>query len=750
MTSTSAATIMDALVPCGVDGLLWKNDSGTAVHFHSRPQTFIETPAYASLCEYLANDTGECSMYLCLDAPNMGKTHMVAAAAQNRGDIRFGFRGDTGMLSDAKGRICRWLKAQHLCPEGMPDPDSIRNMAVLIWKQGILRAIQHQVRERARDAGSEEDTTAKQIVEFAVRDKLHILGTLGKYLPWGVQLDAAALAEEWVSVKEDLYYCTLQQRIGDINIVLHFDEIQAIIRHENNIVFDARVPGPLPPPGSSPHECMRYILVWLSEAMKSMFDVHWLKPCLTGICMVTDASFHFPSGMPVWPRVHLPFFTTDTVKAVLLKHIHVDKPDVFHELAAGAQGCPHAVQSVLSELAPSIGSKNPNQTVASILNTAGFKLLRNNRVFYMYETDIIPLLLVILAVAFPEDAGGVPIIIDGIPAARFPREAVPLEWAGLVRMGGLRAYGDGDDIVVFPPYPFLSAFIEHKASKQPAIHDAWSFVAHAHALPLRLGQPARGMAFPLAVALELCYPESPLLHAIYTRVQASIPHGCRRISLHAVTSMDTKTHEVTHAALTKMVLGSSIVGPTTIVLGMGVDDNPAWDFVLPMTGYECRDWGWEPVPTLLFAKLSNPTYGTPEEHEADILRLHDYMRIYSRVNTGEARALACYLQYNNKEIDTAASEVGRPRDIPFGLGFGRWVRGCAPGMCVIVVDVNRDLLNTCAIRFETVLPQCSDTHIHTTTTSCEDVSSSACSNPTVPTFATSWMAAIQPLPVTTK
>jgi hypothetical protein len=121
-----------------VDGLLWKVGSeSTDVHFQIgyAAARYVETPAYASLCEYLAADEGECSMYVCFDAPNMGKSVLVRQAVKHSGDILLQTRGDTYCLMDAKDQMFAWQKAQYDEYGGMIDPASARIMGVRMRKQ---------------------------------------------------------------------------------------------------------------------------------------------------------------------------------------------------------------------------------------------------------------------------------------------------------------------------------------------------------------------------------------------------------------------------------------------------------------------------------------------------------------------------------------------------------------------------------------------------------------------------------------
>jgi hypothetical protein len=417
----------------------------------------------------------------------------------------------------------------------------------------------------------------------------------------------------------------------------------------------------------------------------------------------------------------------------------------LHALAVGVQGPPRAVLMLLLKLQEGTRRSNLDSvmSIGQLLSSTCYYLFGSGRVLYMGVRHTIPLLLVSLAVAFPEDAGGIQVTIDGMPAARFPRACVPLEWAGLVRMCGLRAYGEGDDVVVFPPYPLLSAFIQYKSDKNTCIDDTASFVTRVHALPVRLGKPGRGFAFRVAVALELYYESSPLMAAMFTIIEAGLPVTCRRMSLSGVACIDTEMSHVTPAKLVSLVL--PCMNPR-VVLVMGSDVNPAWDVVIPFSAEQgCT------TRMLLFIKIGDPAHCTPDTHAENIRRLHEYVIEYRRVRTyGSVHALACYLRHNDNLKETGGMGPWTPsytcsagpfdRTIP-PLGIPpigeiwRWVPGCAPDTCVFVLDYNRETLARCAIRFDCLLPSHGGVH---TQTACDD------GYPAGPSFSTSWIAAIRP------
>lgn len=266
---------------------------------------------------------------------------------------------------------------------------------------------------------------------------------------------------------------------------------------------------------------MQHTLLWLTEAMVHVFASPAIRPCLTGI---SGMDWGTSSMLKVWAAPQLPYFSKDMVKEVLRHYVTFSDARVEDAIAAGAEGCPRAVQHVLRVLRDAAcnihgGRDGGVHTVADVLRAAQASWLSAEREKYRHlwatEVHAEAVLQALLAVTLPVPAGGTRMALESAPAVAFPFDYVPAVWYGASHAGVLRLRTVGcGTVVVYPPYPFLWACISSLGARGTTVSHCMHLVAGSTEVlqNARLYHPGR--VSQLALALELCMPSSALSLAI--------------------------------------------------------------------------------------------------------------------------------------------------------------------------------------------------------------------------------------------
>jgi len=259
-----------------------------------------------------------------LNAPGMGKTVTVEAAAEATGVIFVRFIGSNGIMHSAQKQIERELRAEAARSGGLVDPELAEEIGVKAWKLA-LAACMDRCREEMQARGRRVRLVEVNGVSFdtTVRSAETIIADARSALLRAV---AAGAAGHWVA---------------DAPVLLHFDEIQALLSDNE------RPQGRRPPAASSPAISMRYTLVWLSSALREVCAGDRFKPVITGINVDTMASMRFDSSIKTWPIEPLPYFSPAKTRGALREYLTFASEQDEWLVARGVAGCPRAVQHLL-------------------------------------------------------------------------------------------------------------------------------------------------------------------------------------------------------------------------------------------------------------------------------------------------------------------------------------------------------------------------------------------------------------------
>lgn len=494
---------------------------------------FIETGAFAAVCDFLRDDGSDPHVYVCLDAPGMGKTRTVQEAAARCGAVYVCFPAGRGLLSNAVHRLRGALEEVAAGNAGLVEPAVAEKIAMHTWRVALTACVRHTA--TAIEHGSQ------QRIGTVHRDDIDWRGDEG----------SGSVEDELAAAHARLMAAATAHAPGTKCVLLHFDEIQAMVRDP---AVDGRVQQHAPTTPVPPVECLRYVLVWFSAALHQVLQNSFIKPVITGISVDADDSLRFDSGMKKWPNVPLPYFTPAQAAHVLRSHVEFDDDALLQEVAQGAQGCPRAVQYVLLALLDRAldtlrgGSPSEHWTAQELLGAAISAWRTSGRGSFLRaaEEHARTARNALLAVLFPSPQHATRAVIDDIPVACLPVAVVPREWRDAAHVGVLRLRVSGDgNVVLFPPYPFLEAYLQHVSLRNFHVQDCIHLATSAYALSLTSGHFGRGKVFELAVALELCDPSSPLLLSVVQQPQlagfAPLPSFCKLRSFASIS--DLPSHE---------------------------------------------------------------------------------------------------------------------------------------------------------------------------------------------------------------
>lgn len=510
---------------CGRPDVVWTGAAHGDDVFATSTGFFVSTQAAESLQQFISSPRGDDpSIFVLLDAPGMGKTSTVARAARASRCAYVRLQGGSGMLSSALIHL-QWLLRAH-AHDGLLSGELAQELAMRVWTVAFI-ACMRRMTESVQAGVLHMDLDDNNGVNWTEFDH-----------------DVAALQPALASAQAALT-TTLASHTGpDTRAMFHFDEIQQLLpAMDGDAVQQHRPPTPC-----APQECMRYALVWFSAALRRALDKACIRVALTGISGGVHTSLRFDSGMKFWPARPLPYFTPAMVVCVLRAYVHISDGALENAIAAGAQGCPRVVQHVLLQLSrwrrDGWAGGCSTWTATDLLHSSR-DLWRSNATGSFLQATASHLDAVqqaVLAAAFPEDVSAEETIVDGIPAITMPLLRVPLAWRTASAVGAIRMRAVGaSDVVIFPPYPFLEHYLNSLDSKRLAVHNCVDLVTRAREAPRSSGAFARGHAFQLAVALEICIPTSPLWrHLIDAMHELGVRVGPLRCT-HALSSFRTVT-----------------------------------------------------------------------------------------------------------------------------------------------------------------------------------------------------------------
>lgn len=416
------------------------------------------------------------------------------------------FDGGTGILESARGHLMLELSEAATKSGGLIAATVARDIAVRTWKAAIATCLLLAGKALKSSAG-----------------KLH-LGFLSRNgIDW-TNADPHTI-DPFVERARDALLEAVSTVPRQSAVVLHFDEVQALLQHEGS-QLDGCVPSHDPPSPCKPSECMRHVLVWFSEALRTVCSDLLLKPCITGISVSAVEGLRFDSGMKIWPANPLPYFGKVRVKELLRNYVRFDDSDdgarAENSIAAGAAGCPRAVQYVLLVLHNRACSAASGESVlpcdvSSLLRAARDFWLRSGSGSFLQATEAHAISAVdaLMATAFPAEKGGLPCEVDGVAAAEFPTARITQEWRQAAAAGALRLrVSDKDRVVMFPPYPFLEHYLNGIGTRHLSLKHCLELVRVAHTMPFWKGVFGRGKSFEVALASELRLFSSPVLRRL--------------------------------------------------------------------------------------------------------------------------------------------------------------------------------------------------------------------------------------------
>lgn len=488
----------------GVDGLSLLRRPDSLPSFHDTTGAFVPTPASTAAEAFMQERAGgvvDPTLFVLLDAPGMGKTATIAAAARATGSIFVRFLASDGILWSARQAIEAELQAESTRRgDGLVDPATAEAIGVRTWRIAMA-ACMDRCREMLPKAGP----------------------WIGAFHPNGVDFDVAGRSVDHVVAAA---YAALRSTVAegaaagrweaDASIVMHFDEIQAMLE---------RGPRPqerCPRAPSTPAVFKQYALVWFSTALRLVCAGRELKPVITGISVDAASSLRFDSSIKLWRAKSLPYFTPDMTEKLLRHHLHFTTPDLAQQLSKGVAGCPRAVQHLLLVVRDrgatlASGIKLQQISVAELVAEAADSWRKSGfSSFLAGEARHLPAAEeAFLATCFPEAWAAKQQSIGSVGAVVLPIRQLPASWREAADAGVVRMRVDGDNATVFPPYPFLERYIRTLGVCRLNMDDAIDFVNAAQLMPRLSGTFGRGKAFAVAVALELSLPGSPLQKLIF-------------------------------------------------------------------------------------------------------------------------------------------------------------------------------------------------------------------------------------------
>jgi hypothetical protein len=477
---------------CGRSDVRWKSDAAAALHFETTTGAFLETDASLSAAEYLITPHDgrlERCVYVCLDAPGMGKTMTVRQAAVSKRCLHVLLQCGTGIMTSTVNKIPQLLQELAIEGDGKLDGVVARTTVVKAWKAAMAKVFQK---------------TAHHLAEKPNK-QIGLLEANG--VDWKLFKDSSDIDACVNEAKSELEHHMREHWSGEQCFVLHIDEIQALIHT------------PVKPVGlCTPKEWIEHMYVWFIQALHEVYSSDCYKLCLTGISGKENNAIRLDSGIKRWPAPPLPYFSQSLTKQLLNKLLFFDDPSVCDQLAAGSQGCPRAVQYVLLV----IKRQTSHWEVEPLLKQARGVWLGAAHHSYLAGTDANVSVVheALLATLFPEHANAQAHTADGVACALFA-SGVKDSWMEASRCGVIRIRQEEEGVVIFPPYPFLEAYLRRFSTRLLLPQDCATLVQEAHVLAAAQGSKGRGKIFEFAVALELCLPTSPLVRATSPLVRAT-------------------------------------------------------------------------------------------------------------------------------------------------------------------------------------------------------------------------------------
>jgi hypothetical protein len=475
---------------CGRPDVRWKSDSAAALHFETTTGAFLETDASLSAAEYLITPhdggLGGC-VYVCLDAPGMGKTMTVRQAAVSKRCLHVLLQCGTGIMASTVNKIPQLLQELAIEESGKLDGVVARITVVKAWKAAMAKVLQMAAHHLAEKPN-------KQI---------GLLEANG--VDWKLFKDSSDIDACVNEAKSVLEHHMSEHWSGEQCFVLHIDEIQALIHT------------PVKPVGPyTPKEWIEHMYVWFIQALHEVCSSDRYKLCLTGISGKENDAIRLDSGIKRWAAPPLPHFSQSLTKQLLEKLLHFDDPSVCDQLAAGCHGCPRAVQYVLLV----IKRQTSHWEVESLLKQARGVWMGAAHHSYLAGTDANASVAheALLVTLFPEHANAQAHTADGVACALFA-SGVKDSWMEASRCGVIRIRQEEEGVVIFPPYPFLEAYLRRFATKLLLPQDCVTLAQKTHVFAAAQGSKGRGKIFEFAVALELCQPTSPLARAIAAAIE---------------------------------------------------------------------------------------------------------------------------------------------------------------------------------------------------------------------------------------
>lgn len=501
---TPCVSMAAPLLPCG-PCMVWHAPLAQEP-FESTTGFFVDTPALWSFQSFIRARRGDRYVFVCLDAPGMGKTQTVVEGARRERAVYARYDGGTGILESARIHLLLELTDAASKNGGVVVASAARDIAVRTWKAALATCLLHAAETLREHSG-----------------ELH-LGFLPRNGVEWTNSDPRTV-EAFVEHSRGVLRNAVNAISRNSTVVLHFDEVQALLRHEGS-QLDGCVPTHDPIAPCAPSECMRHVLVWFSEALRAVCPDALLKPCITGISVSAVDGLRFDSGMKIWPAAPLPYFDKTRVKSLLRNYVRFsadsDGARAENAIAAAASGCPRAVQYVLLVLhsrarSASVGEHISSCDVPGLLRAARGFWQQSGSGSFLQATDAHAKSAVsaLMATAFPIEKGGCPCEVDGVAAAEFPTARITREWREAANAGALRLRVSGkDQVVMFPPYPFLEHYLNSVGTRQLSLEHCVELVMVAHTLPAWTGVFGRGKAFEYALASELCLFSSPVLRRL--------------------------------------------------------------------------------------------------------------------------------------------------------------------------------------------------------------------------------------------
>lgn len=533
LVPSAAAGCIDEFSP-GVRDVRLLRPACELPDFHATTSTFIETAAFRNGKGFItSNDLVDPMVFVLLDAPGMGKTVTVEAAAEFSDAIYGRFLASCGIMSSAQTQLKRDLTAYAQQHGGLVQPHVAEELGIRTWTIALaacMDRIREQVLLGKRMIGQMEvddvdfsigTRSAQQLVSDAQRALLDAVAAAGARRG---RVAAAATGAGAAAASGAV-------RSEKVPVVLHFDEIQALLPQADEPEVYKRLPVSerSPPAPSPPEVCMRYSFVWFSFALLQTYPGFWLKPFITGIGADTSSSLRFRWGFNKWATEPLPHFTPLMSKRLLERHLRFENPADADLVAAGVSGCPRAAQHLLCAVKARVTTLSAGLPLRSLscseLLTVAYDSWRKAGSGASLKGEVKHMPAVqqaLLAVAHPVACDPAASDRAGVRVAVLPVSKVPASWREAADAGLIRLRIEGGTATVFPPYPFLQRYLRslHAPSREAAAPDPIGLVAAMQMQMLPQAEVSgassrgNGKAFETAVAHELSFPGSPLLQSI--------------------------------------------------------------------------------------------------------------------------------------------------------------------------------------------------------------------------------------------